>query len=278
MAQRPAFSLSPVSSTCHPIQVTYYDFGWSPGMSAAQKRKNVVALHASIRERIPHANPLEVSTKSTLPIGIALSAFNLAVVKNGQPFRVESLYQGSKVFRDGSGPFQDLYGQSPKSVRAAIKPHASSPLMHFAWGMTHWPLEPKLAFYTWLYCTALHHIQNRSLADKLLREGFTHFTDIEYNPGRTLNSQSFAVAYYVHLIQSGKADGVLADRESFLAAFPKALPSGFQLASPTRSPAAQRKTKRQYPPRPSRKGIPVSHPPHDSSGSADTASYAFDFP
>ena len=49
MAQRPAFSLSPADSSRHPVQVAYYDFDWSPGMSAAQKRKNVAALHASIR-------------------------------------------------------------------------------------------------------------------------------------------------------------------------------------------------------------------------------------
>lgn len=237
MAQRPAFSLAPADSSRHPVQVAYYDFDWSPGMSAAQKRKNVAALHASIRERILGAKPLEVSSKSTLPIGIALSAFNLAVVKNGQPFRVESLYQGSKVFRDGSGPFHDLYAQSPKAVRAAIKPHASSPLVHFAWGRTHWPLEPKLAFYTWLYCTALHHVQNRPLADKLLREEFTHFTDIEYNPGRTLNSQSFAVAYYLHLVRTAQADAVLVDRDTFLGVFPAGLPEGFRTESARRSPA-----------------------------------------
>ena len=274
MAQRPAFSLSTNASTFHPVTVAYYAFNWAPGMSAVQKRQNVLSLHQSIRERILGARMLEVSTKSTDPLGIALSAFNLATTRNGSRYCVESLYQASKTFENGTGPFPDLYDKPSMIVRKALTPYADIPLRSFVWHDQLWPLEPKLAFYTWLYCRTLHHPQNRVLAEKLVSNGYTHFTDIEYNPRRTLNSQSFAVAYYLHLIRTGEADSQLATRESFLSAFPPDLPSGFLSAAFTHNPTTPRKALRSSTSRGKRKNTSAKHPPHDTD---KPASYAFDF-
>ncbi len=275
MAERPAFTLASHATNAEPVSVAYYPFTWSPGMSATQKRKNVEALHRVIREHQPGARPLEVSTKSTEPLGIALSAFNLGVNRHGVKFHVESLYQASKVFRDGAGPFPNLYDKRPKVVRDAIKPHTGSPLARFAWREVVWPLEPKLAFYTWLYCMALHHIQNRRLVEILLAARYSHFTDIEYNPKRTLNSQSFAVAYYVHLVQSGQADTALAGQDAFLAVFPGALPRGFLPTTPQHHPTKGRHGPRKTPSRRRGKQPSVSPPQDDSRD--DPPTYAFDF-
>ena len=274
MARRPAFSLANTSLIHHPILMDYYDFEWSPGMSRVQKQKNVVALHAKICESVPGANPLEISTKSTLPIGVALSAFNLTRWNQGSLSCVESLYQASKVFQDGRGPFPDLYDQSPMEVRSVLKTSAAIPLARFEYSDTSWPLLPRLAFYTWLYCHSLHQVHNRGLADQLIGEHYTHFTDIEYNPRRTLNSQSFAVAYYVHLRQTGQTDSVLANSESFLSVFPLDLPSGLAFAD-----SLSGKTNARDPlhPKSGASGRRKRQTPRSTSNSTDAVQARFDF-
>ncbi|MDK2865169.1 MAG: hypothetical protein PWP37_1361 [Thermotogota bacterium] len=62
-----------------------------------------------------------------------------------------------------------------------------------------WPLEPKTAFYDWLYINAL--VQNPTVAEKLLE--FDAFTDIEFNPERAYNCQAVSAAIYVYLRKAG---------------------------------------------------------------------------
>ena len=98
-------------------------FTWHPGFSMVQKRKNVAALHNSIMQMDASLNPLEISSRSNEQLGIKLSAFNLGVASNGRFFSVESVYQASKVFENGMGPFPELYASNPAEVRNYIKEH-----------------------------------------------------------------------------------------------------------------------------------------------------------
>lgn len=74
MANRPFF----VPKSTGPVFVAEVslEFTWVPGMAASQKRKNVVSLHKAAFQR-GYDPVLEISTKSQLPLGEALSTFNL---------------------------------------------------------------------------------------------------------------------------------------------------------------------------------------------------------
>ena len=64
------------------------------------------------------------------------------------------------------------------------------------------PLIPKTAFYNWLYINAL--LENPELAQKVLE--YDAFTDIEFNPGKSLNCQAEAAALFVALNRQGLID------------------------------------------------------------------------
>ena len=63
-------------------------FTYIKGMAFSQKCKNVLSFHSSIQSQFPDARILEISTKSSNPLGVSLSAFNLTL----DGFPVECLY------------------------------------------------------------------------------------------------------------------------------------------------------------------------------------------
>ena len=54
-----------------------YEFQWYAGFSVAQKQRSIAALHNAVKSANKEANPLEISTKGTIDLGVKLSAFNL---------------------------------------------------------------------------------------------------------------------------------------------------------------------------------------------------------
>jgi hypothetical protein len=58
-----------------------------------------------------------------------------------------------------------------------------------------WGLEPKPAFYDWLYVNALS--QHPELAAEVTR--YAAFSDIEFNPKKSITCQARSVALYVSL-------------------------------------------------------------------------------
>lgn len=148
-------------------------FAWNPGFSMVQKKKNVAALHSAIKKMDENLLPLEISSRSDECLGIRLSAFNLGVESNGRFFSVESVYQASKVFSNGTGPFPELYAANPAEVRNRVKEHETSPLKMYKYGNDVWDLNPTRAFYDWIYCRALS--KNPDLVDGL--SAYNCFTD-----------------------------------------------------------------------------------------------------
>jgi hypothetical protein len=113
--------------------------------------------------------------------------------------KLELAYQGSKVLERG-GPFTDLYRKNEQEIgRAKRDPRLqeSGRLIGFSFEGTDFALEPKAAFYDWLYCSFLW--DHREWARKLYV--YAGFTDIEFNPRRSINCQARSAALFLSLMK-----------------------------------------------------------------------------
>ena len=211
MAKRPCYR--PLNKYAGYRTVESPEFKWNPGFAFSQKQKNVVALHDAIHRVDPSAKILEISSKSLQPLGVSLSAFNLRLQFGGAECSVESVFQASKVFDGGVGPFLELYSRDSREVRHYVQDaSAGHRLLAFEFDGVRWELEPKTAFFYQLYIKAL--LANPELSKELLE--FDAFTDIEFNPNRQVNCQAAAAAFYVSLCRTGKLDEAMSSREAFL--------------------------------------------------------------
>lgn len=208
MAKRPVF----VPDEKGLVNTLDIDFKWYPGMSEIQKKRNVASLHEAAGKR-GLKSILEVSTKSSSVLGQSLSAMNLLLYTDEWgAIPVECAFQGSKVFEYG-GPYADLFHRPPREAKRDPRLSTSGKLVGFEFQDSNWGLEPKSAFYDWLYLQALQ--QNKDLANQLLE--YDAFTDIEYNPKKSYSTQARACGLYVCLKRSGRAvKSLIAQQEKFL--------------------------------------------------------------
>lgn len=211
MAIRPVFVPGSLSEPL--TQDLMIEFKWFPGMSVQQKQKSIDSLHDAAR--LKGIFPvLEISTKSKIALGRQLSAFNLALkLSDGQRLTVEAAFQGGKVFERG-GPYHDLYGLPGREIKRDDRLRNSGKLLAFEFEGERWGLEPKTAFYDWLYLNALN--QNSHLSDQLFN--YKGFTDIEFNPEKSINCQARAAALFVTLSRRGLIKSALASQSEFIAA------------------------------------------------------------
>lgn len=193
MANRPAFM--PSDSRDELVIIDSLDFEWFPGFSLEQKKKSVKSLHDAFKERFPTKKVLEISSKSESELGIMLSAFNLQIeLRHGHKASVESLYQSSKVFEHG-GPYEDIRYKSPLEAKRDERLKISGDVIGFIHKDERWDIEPKTAFYNWLYLNVLN--LNNDLKNQVLE--YDAFTDIEFNPKKSFSCQANAIALYVSL-------------------------------------------------------------------------------
>ncbi|MCS5648799.1 MAG: hypothetical protein NZ820_05580, partial [Dehalococcoidia bacterium] len=75
-----------------------------------------------------------------------------------------------------------------------------------------WELEPRTSFYDWLYIQAVYRQPN--LGQNL--DMYHAFTDIEFNPKKSINCQARSCALYVSLMKRQILENVLRDRQLFL--------------------------------------------------------------
>jgi hypothetical protein len=192
MANRPIFL--PNFDGAQLVREVSINFTWHSGMAPSQKQKNVAELHneAAKRGLFPL---LEVSTKSKEAIGQKLSAFNLQVQFSDLEIPFESAYQGSKVFERG-GPFRDLYELAPYEAKKDERLYNSGSLIGFNFYGMVFPLSPKTAFYDWLYLHSLYR-DREFLWEQMSR--YRGFTDIEFNPEKSINCQARACAMFVSM-------------------------------------------------------------------------------
>lgn len=208
MAERPIFIPSPTSPGL--VRELPCQFVWNPGFAPIQKRKNIRALHEAAAA-VGCSPLLEVSTKSDEKLGQHLSAFNLKVRANGGEIPLESAFQGSKVFERG-GPYTDLYSAEPRAARRDPRLQDSGRLLRFNFDSLYFPLNPKTAFYDWLYVKSL--LPHREWLACL--EQYAGFTDIEFNPERSINCQARSCALFVALRSKDLLESALQSPESFL--------------------------------------------------------------
>ncbi|HEY9059690.1 MAG TPA: hypothetical protein VIO64_04180 [Pseudobacteroides sp.] len=209
MANRPVF----ISNTniVGYVEEKKIDFAWFPGLSKSQKQKSIESLHNAFIQDYPVVKVLEISSKSLQPIGVELSAFNLMFSYQNATFNVETAFQSSKVFESG-GPFLDLLNKSAREAKADERLKNSGKLVQFVFYGQKWPLEPKTAFYDWLYLNAVS--QNGELANQIME--YSAFTDIEFNPQKSINCQARSAALFVSLKRMGILENALNAPEEFL--------------------------------------------------------------
>lgn len=208
MAKRPIFL--PGNHEDELVREVYVDFEWHPGFSLTQKEKSIRSLHRSAKDAGINS-VLEISTKSPLQLGKELSAFNLQFKLESRVLPVEAAFQGSKVFRNG-GPFVDIYFMSGYEAKKDLRLKTSGQLLAFDLQGERWALEPKTAFYDWIYINAVH--QNPALASQILK--FDGFSDIEFNPEKSFNCQARSAALYVSLQKLNLLEEALHDKISYL--------------------------------------------------------------
>ena len=210
MAERPIFIPALEGSVL--VLTRPIEFHWHPGMAMVQKQKSIDSLHAAAKAH-GIGKALEVSSKSRSPLGVALSAFNLMITtaKYNRTFSVECAYQGSKVFEHG-GPFVDMFEKASRDAKRDERLRSSGRLMGFRFFGIDWSLEPQTAFYDWLYINALK--KQPELSEQVLQ--YSAFTDIEFNPERSLNCQAYSVALFVSLVRRKKLEEATSSRDAFL--------------------------------------------------------------
>ena len=197
MTERPLFLPGTDGTTL--VTVRGIEFTWYPGFSPVQKHRSVASMHEAIARSGAASNPLEISTKSPEEEGVLLSAFNLRFRASGwSDCPVETVFQSSKIFERG-GPYADMLAMLPRDAKRDPRLRSSGSLTGFVLRGERWGLIPRTVFYDWLYLNALH--QNPRLAEAVLgRDGFT---DIEFNPKKSVNCQARSAALFVALSRSG---------------------------------------------------------------------------
>lgn len=208
MAERPIFIPAPNDPAL--VREIYFRLVWNPGFAPVQKQKNVKALHEAAAAG-GYAPLLEVSTKSEEKLGQHLSAFHLKVQSGTHgEIPLECAFQGSKVFERG-GPFTDLYTKDVRSAKRDPRLRESGPLVGFKFEDVCFGLQPRTAFYDWLYLGAI--FPHREWLTRLLR--YKGFTDIEFNPERSINCQARSCALFVSLMVSCRLEGAVESPECF---------------------------------------------------------------
>lgn len=211
MAIRPVFVPKSDGSTL--VDIVSVEFQWFAGMSVSQKQKSIDSLHNAYLEIDSAAHLLEISSKSKIKLGNDLSAFNLNFRGNSDLIiSVESLFQSCKVF-SGGGPFKDILHKSSRDAKRDERLKSSGNLIYFDYKGERWGLEPRTSFYDWIYLNVLS--LNLDLKSNLL--SYNSFTDIEFNPKKSINCQAYSVALFVALQQRGLLENnQIPKRENFI--------------------------------------------------------------
>lgn len=209
MANRPVFVMSLDKRYCIRENV---EFEYFSGFSDKQQKKSIQSLHQAYLKKHKDKKVLEISSKSEDELGIRLSAFNLMIkTPSGKEFSVESAFQASKVFEKG-GPYKDLLDVTSRQAKKDERLKNSGKIIKFFINGLTFKTEPKTYFYNWLYINTLH------LYDELTEQlaDYNAFTDIAFNPQKSINCQAEAAAIYVSLQKQGLLQEALKNKDTFL--------------------------------------------------------------
>ncbi|WP_121628766.1 DarT1-associated NADAR antitoxin family protein [Poseidonibacter antarcticus] len=210
MATRPIFTTTLTKKSF--FREINIDFKFYNGFAVSQKLKSIQSLHENAREN-GYGNILEVSTKSDNKLGWSLSAFNLLVNFDfDKKISLECAFQGSKVF-EGNIQYEDLYFVESIKAKKDIRIRNSGEIIGFEYEGVFWENEPKTAFYDYLYIKTLYS-NYPEIIEELIK--FDTFTDIEFNPKRSINCQAKTCAILVSLIKQDLLDKAMKTKADFI--------------------------------------------------------------
>ena len=201
--QRPVFM--PKVNSDNLVKTDMVMFERHVGFATRQKKKSINDLHQVIRKKYGFKHVLELSSKSGNKLSFPLSPFSLKITDehDGNPYSVENAFQASMVFEDG-GPYTDLLTAPPRQARKDERLMTSGELIGYNYFGMEWGVEPLTTFYDWLYVNALK--QNPQLHEEVIQ--YQGFTDITFNPKKSIHSAAYALALFVALHKRELLDNV----------------------------------------------------------------------
>ena len=210
MANRPIFIVNENKKEL--FKQVDIDFTFYSGFAVTQKAKSIQSLHENAKKE-GYKNILEVSTKSDNKLGWQLSAFNLMVDFDiDKKISLECAFQGSKVFKNNI-KYEDLYFVESIKAKKDERLKKSGNIIGFEFEGDFWENEPKTAFYDYLYIKTLYS-NYRDIINELIK--FDTFTDIEFNPKKSINCQARTCAILVSLYKMDLFDKVLNSKDDFI--------------------------------------------------------------
>ena len=210
MAIRPIFAINDNKKELFKeidIEFTFYN-----GFSVSQKAKSIQSLQENARKQ-GYKNILEVSTKSDNKLGWQLSAFNLMVdFDNDKKISLECAFQGSKVFENNI-QYKDLYLVEGIQAKKDERLKKSGNIIGFEFEGNFWENEPKTAFYDYLYIKTIFD-NYKNIINELVK--FDSFSDIEFNPKKSINCQARTCAILVSLYKMDLLEDALRSKDKFI--------------------------------------------------------------
>lgn len=210
MANRPIFVVNDNKKEL--FKEVNIDFTFYSGFAVTQKAKSIQSLHENAK-KIGYKNILEVSTKSDNKLGWQLSAFNLMVDFDfDKKISLECAFQGSKVFENNI-QYNDLYLVESIQAKKDERLKKSGNIIGFDFEGDFWENEPKTAFYDYLYIKTLNDNYS-DIIEELVK--YDTFTDIEFNPKKSINCQARTCAVLVSLYKMDLLEKALLSKDDFI--------------------------------------------------------------
>jgi hypothetical protein len=209
LANRPIFI--PTNKKEKLFEEKNIEFKFYNGFASSQKIKSVKSLHNSA-EQEGYNKILEISTYSNNELGYQLSAFNLLSNYQDKKIPLECAFQGSKVF-EFNKQYTDLYHTTNIKAKKDKRLKESGKIIGFFYEDEFWENEPKTAFYDWLYISTIYK-NYYNLIEELTQ--YQAFTDIAFNPKKSLNCQARSCAILVSLYNLDLLQKALLSKENFI--------------------------------------------------------------
>lgn len=210
MANRPIFVIN--NNKKDFFKEVNIDFTFYSGFSVTQKAKSIQSLHENAKKE-GYEKILEVSTKSDNKLGWQLSAFNLMVdFDNDKKISLECAFQGSKVFENNI-QYKDLYFVESIKAKKDERLRKSGNIIGFEFEGDFWLNEPKTAFYDYLYIKTLYN-DYKDIMNELIK--YDAFSDIEFNPKKSINCQAKTCAILVSLFKLDLLDKAVSSKNNFI--------------------------------------------------------------
>ena len=183
--QRPVFM--PKVNSDNLVKTDMVMFERHVGFATRQKKKSINDLQQVIRKKYGFKQVLELSSKSGNKLSFPLSPFSLKITDehDGNPYSVENAFQARQARKDE-------------------RLMTSGELIGYNYFGMEWGVEPLTTFYDWLYVNALK--QNPQLHEEVIQ--YQGFTDITFNPKKSIHSAAYALALFVALHKRELLDNV----------------------------------------------------------------------